>query len=73
MDREPNLSALRQRIDHVVEASSHTQVTASTTKPGAGTDFRYFRVCDESIPRKTTALRAHPSYSHPRVCTIRGN
>ncbi len=59
MDCDSNLCTFRRGIQHVEEASSHTQVTASTAKPGIGSDFGYFCVRDESIPCRTTALGVH--------------
>ncbi len=56
MSCNPNLSTFRQGIHHIEEASSHTQVTASTAQPGIRSDVGYFGVRDEWIARKASAL-----------------
>jgi hypothetical protein len=42
MDCDANPCAFRRGIHHVEEASTHTQVTASTAKSFVGSDFGYF-------------------------------
>jgi hypothetical protein len=56
MDCDLNLCTFRRGIQHVEEASPHTQVTTSSTKPFIRSDFGYFCVRDELIPCRTTAL-----------------
>jgi hypothetical protein len=58
-DCDANPCTFGRGIHHVEEAPTHTQVTGSTAKPRIGSDFGYFRVCDESIPGRTPALRVH--------------
>lgn len=66
MDGDSNLCTFGRGIHHVEEASTHTQVTGSTAKPGIGSDFGYFHVREESIPGRTTALRVHSFLFTPR-------
>ena len=68
-DCDPNPCTFRRGIQHVEEASPHTQVTASSAKPFIGSDFSYFCVRDELIPCRTTALGVYFLHSHRTVCT----
>src|SRR5882724_886865 len=58
-DCDPNPCTFRRGIQHVEETTSHAQVTTPSAKPFIGSDFGYFCVRDELIPRRTTALGVH--------------